>query len=86
MNAVNIPRFTGEASLYRSRGYYRYAQAADSHAHHAHAADSHAHIIVPQLRWFWERGALRAVTWVSAARRARTSHRSATFRRCTRRE
>jgi hypothetical protein len=40
MNAVNIPRFTGEASLYRSRGYYCHAQAADSHAH----------IVVPQLR------------------------------------
>jgi hypothetical protein len=40
MNAVNIPRFTGETSLYRSRGYYRHAQAVDSHAH----------IVVPQLR------------------------------------
>ena len=38
-NIMNIPRFTGEASLYpstssyRSRGYSRHGQSADSHAH-----------------------------------------------------
>jgi hypothetical protein len=46
MNSMNIPGFTGEASLYRSRGYYGHVQAADSHPHN----------VVPQLRCVLEEG------------------------------
>lgn len=32
MSTIDMPGFTAEASLYRSSGYYRHGQSADSHA------------------------------------------------------
>jgi len=32
MNTMNMPGFSADASLYRSSGYYRHGQSADSHA------------------------------------------------------
>jgi len=32
MNVMNIPKFTGEASLYQSRGFYRHGQSTASRA------------------------------------------------------
>jgi len=39
MNTMNMPRFTGESSLYRSRSYY----------HHGQSATSNADIVVPAI-------------------------------------